>query len=253
MAIFSRREFGTLTGGAFASLVLGPACGLAGSIGVANDGRIGARPRADVKTTARGHSALGLESGRDGVLHMPPKETDAAMPLLVLLHGAGSAGERVLQKFIAATDAAGIAVLSPDSRGQTWDAIRGGFSSDVTFISRALSSVFDRVLVDPARLAVGGFSDGATYALALGLINGDLFRRVICCSPGFLIDGEAHGKPQFFVSHGTSDTILPINQCGRVVVANLRKRGYDVTFREFEGEHEVPPAVAKEAMEWAAR
>jgi predicted esterase len=39
------------------------------------------------------------------------------------------------------------------------------------------------VAIDPARVAIGGFSDGATYALSLGLINGDLFKRVAPSHP----------------------------------------------------------------------
>jgi predicted esterase len=41
-----------------------------------------------------------------------------------------------------------------------------------------LSFVFDAYPVDPERIAVSGFSDGASYALSLGLINGTLFSQV---------------------------------------------------------------------------
>jgi phospholipase/carboxylesterase len=106
--------------------------------------------------------------------------------------------------------------------------------------------------VDPARVAVGGFSDGATYAISIGLINGDLFRRVIAFSPGFVVDGASHGTPRFFVSHGTVDRILPIDQCSRVIVPALRRHGYEVNFKEFDGGHTVPPDIAAEAMRWLA-
>jgi len=106
------------------------------------------------------------------------------------------------------------------------------------------------VTVDFARLAVGGFSDGATYALSLGLINGDLFNRVVAFSPGFVIDGTPHGTPQFFISHGDADPILPIDRCGRRIVSELRKRGYEVTLREFAGGHEIPADIARDAMRW---
>ena len=56
--------------------------------------------------------------------------------------------------------------------------------------------------VDPARLVIGGFSDGASYALSLGLINGQLFRKVAAFSPGFVVTGEPEGKPRVFISHG---------------------------------------------------
>ena len=112
--------------------------------------------------------------------------------------------------------------------------------------------MFETVATDPARLCIGGFSDGATYAVSLGLINGDLFPRVAAFSPGFVIPGATHGKPRFFVSHGSADKILPIDRCSRVIVSRLQKRGYDVTFREFDGGHDIPPAIAREGMTWIA-
>ena len=161
-------------------------------------------------------------------------------------------------------ESTGVAVLAPDSRGRTWDVILGeqstlldivsgqrrssGFGPDVAFLDRALERVFQKVNVDPARLAVGGFSDGATYALSLGLINGELFRRILAFSPGFFVEGEPHGRPRVFISHGRSDDILPIDQCSRRIVPLLQKRGYDVTFREFDGRHEVPEAIARDAF-----
>jgi len=129
----------------------------------------------------------------------------------------------------------------------------GGMGPDVEFIDRALDKVFGLISVDPARLAIGGFSDGATYGLSLGLINGDLFPRIAAFSTGYLLPVDPHGKPRIFMSHGLSDDILPIDQCGRVVAADLRKRGYDVTFREFAGKHEVTPAIATEGFQWLAR
>jgi predicted esterase len=143
-----------------------------------------------------------------------------------------------------------MAVLAPDSRGTTWDAIADDFGDDVTFLNRALEFVFARLTVDPSRVAIGGFSDGASYALSLGLANGDLFPRVVACSPGFVIQAPAAGRPRVFISHGTHDQILPIDQCSRVIVPRLRSRGYDVTYREFDGRHELPPEIAGDAMRW---
>src|SRR6185312_17238913 len=101
------------------------------------------------------------------------------------------------------------AVLAPNSRDKTWDAIGGSFGVDVAHLNRALERVFEKVAIDPARLAIGGFSDGASYAISLGLINGDLFNSIVAFSPGFVIDGTPHGTPRIFISHGTRDHILP--------------------------------------------
>ena len=248
----TRRRFAALAGSAFASLTAGGACAIESEPSPVSDGRLTARPHADVTTTTRTDRALGLDRKRDAILQLPAKTTGEALPLFVVLHGAGGSGEGVLRRVATAADEAGVAMLAPDSRDSTWDAIRDGFGRDVEFIDRALARVFETVSVDPARIAVGGFSDGATYALSLGLINGDLFRQVVAFSPGFIVGGTPHGKPRVFISHGTRDEILPIDRCSRAIVPQLERRGYDVTFREFDGGHQVPPDIARDAMRWVA-
>jgi len=247
----SRRRFGGLTGGLFASIALGEAC-RGESAAFLDDSRLTARPRPDATTSAAGTHALGLDQGRDGLLQMPSHPATGPLPLVVLLHGATGSAQGILRRVGPAADDAGVAVLAPDSRSGTWDAIQGRFGPDVVFMNRALQQVFETVAVDPARVAIGGFSDGATYALALGLMNGDLFHRVAAFSPGFLIDGQAQGRPEFFISHGRADNILPIDQTSRVIVPTLKRHGYTVTFREFDGVHEVPAAIAAEGMRWIA-
>ena len=165
------------------------------------------------------------------------------MPLLVFLHGATQDGAGMLRRFGPAADG-GHRDAGADSRDSTWDAIRGEFGPDVGFLNRALERVFQTVEVNPARLAIGGFSDGASYALSLGLINGGPLWPGGRLFPGFYLEGTPHGKPRVFISHGTTDTILPINRCSRVIVPQLRQRGYDVTFREFDGGHGAPPSPA---------
>jgi phospholipase/carboxylesterase len=58
-------------------------------------------------------------------------------------------------------------LLAPDSRDRTWDVILSSFGPDVDYIDRALGSTFQRYAIDPDRIAIGGFSDGASYALPL--------------------------------------------------------------------------------------
>ena len=169
-----------------------------------------------------------------------------------MLHGATQSAEDMFWYLGTTHEEAGVAVLAPNSRDTTWDAIGGGFGIDVEFLNRALERTFETVAIDPARIAIGGFSDGATYAISLGLINGDLFKSVVAFSPGFVIDGTPHGRPHIFISHGTRDHILPIDRCGRRVAAGLKSRGYDVTFREFDGDHEIPADIAREGLSFVA-
>ena len=252
----TRRRFGSICGGTLIASGFGGGCDLQSLPLAGGDGRLSARPAAGAKTTAAGTRPLELERNRDAVLQMPGAVPATPLPLLLMLHGAGGSGQGVLRRVAAAAEDAGVAVLAPDSRDGTWDAIRGSFGRDVAFIDRALAKVFEIVSVDPQRIAVGGFSDGASYALSLGLVNGDLFRTIVAFSPGFIVDGVdagGRGRPEVFISHGTSDQILPIDQCSRRIVPQLRRSGYTVTFREFEGRHELPLDIARAGLEAVSR
>jgi phospholipase/carboxylesterase len=156
-------------------------------------------------------------------------------------------------RLLRVAESHGVIVLAPESRGGTWDAIQGDYGPDVEFISKALEYTFDRCTVDSRRLAIGGFSDGATYALSLGLDNGDLFTHVLAFSPGFSASRSPRGRPRIFVSHGTEDEILPIASTSRRLVPSLDDAGYAVKYREFDGPHTVPQDIAHEAFTWFAR
>jgi phospholipase/carboxylesterase len=228
--------------------------GAASSVqGSREDVRLKARPRAGTASTLAS-GPLGVGGDRDGVIQMPAVVPAGPLPLLVFLHGASGNGAGALRRISPAAGRAGIAVVAPDSRNGTWDVIRGaGFSEDVAYLDRVLAHVFTRLDVDPARVAIGGFSDGASYALSLGLANGDLFPRIVACSPGFIAEAPVHGQPRVFISHGTDDQILPIARCSRVIVPGLRRVGYEVEYREFEGRHELPPTIAAEALDWMTK
>ncbi len=128
--------------------------------------------------------------------------------------------------------------------------IDGGYGPDVDFVDRALRQTFERYAVDPAHVAVEGFSDGASYALSIGITNGDLFTHVMAFSPGFLAPGGQEGAPRLFVSHGIHDNVLPIDRCSRRIVPRVQQAGYDVVYREFDGGHAYPPEVVQEALGW---
>lgn len=220
-------------------------------------GRLAARP----VPTPTGEPApetgllpLGMGGVRDGLLYVPATyRADVPAPLSVTLHGAGGRAQGGLEPFLAGADDAGLLLVGVDSRGPTWDLIRGGFGVDVAFIDAALDRVFSRYCVDPERVSLEGFSDGASYALSLGLANGDLFSRIVAFSPGFLAPGRLHGRPEIFVSHGIHDRVLPVDRCSRRIVPELRVAGYSVDYREFDGGHTVPGELAAEAEAWVAK
>lgn len=194
---------------------------------------------------------LNLERRRDGVLYVPAGyRADRPAPLVVLLHGAGGSAGPALDPFRPLADDAGLILLAVDSRRQTWDVIQGGYGPDVEFLDRALGVTFAACAVDPVRVAIQGFSDGASYALSVGVGNGDLFTHVIAFSPGFLAPARQHGMPKIFISHGTADVVLAIDKTSRRIVPQLRGAGYDVVYREYDGPHSVPDSIVKDAVAW---
>jgi phospholipase/carboxylesterase len=218
-------------------------------------GRIGAGPREGTKPPAApGLQPLGLETGRDGLMYVPAGyKPSRATPLVVMLHGAGGNARGGLDPLLRLAEEAGLLLLSPDSRGRTWDVLVGGFGPDIAFIDRALTQAFSRYEIDQEHIAIGGFSDGASYALSVGLTNGDLFTHVIAFSPGFSSPGEERGSPGLFISHGTADDVLPIARTSRSIVPVLRRQGYRLHYVEFEGGHLVPPEISEQAVDWFVR
>jgi phospholipase/carboxylesterase len=219
------------------------------------EGRLRSRPARETAEAAPvGLQALQSDAGSsDGYLYMPAGyRREIPAPLVLLLHGAGEDARDGLAQLRGQADEAGLILLAPGSRGPTWDLIlgRGRYGPDVAAIDRALGHAFSRCAVDPARVGVGGYSDGASYALSLGLANGDLFSHVLAFSPGFLAPTGQTGSPRIFVSHGTRDGWLPIDSCSRRIVPRLKRAGYEVRYREFEGGHVVPPGIAREAARW---
>jgi hypothetical protein len=100
-------------------------------------------------------------------------------PLAVMFHGAGGTAQHGMALLQSLADAAGMILLAPWSRRQTWDVIQGEYGPDIRFIDQALTQTFERYAIDSAHIAVGGFSDGASYALSVGIMNGDLLPMLL--------------------------------------------------------------------------
>jgi phospholipase/carboxylesterase len=218
--------------------------------------RLTARPGAVTGAVSPGLIELGLGT-QEGYLYVPASYVAGRpTPFLLSFHGAGISAQGPINLMSSYAEARGFLLLSVDSRSSTWDALQvGQYGLDVTFIDTALRTAFSRCSADPAKVYLSGFSDGASYALGIGLANGDLFSRVVAFSPGFIpgSDTPASGHPEFFLSHGTLDAVLPIDRASRLIVPFLRSAGYDVTYDEFVGEHSVPPDVALAAVNWFLR
>ncbi|GAB3936403.1 hypothetical protein GCM10027614_12850 [Micromonospora vulcania] len=146
-------------------------------------GRLTARRHPPVRPAPAGLVPLTGTGGTPMAMAYAPEPTadDDAYRLVVLLHGAGGNARQGLDLLSPVADAHHLLLLAPQAAASSWDLIAGGFGVDVRRIDGLLSTVFDGY---PVRdVTFGGFSDGASYALSLGLANGDLVDRVVAFSP----------------------------------------------------------------------
>ena len=184
------------------------------------------------------------------IAYVPPSAyARTSMPVVLLLHGSARDAEQLVEAQRAAADRDGVVILAPYAALDSWDAIYTTFGPDVEGIDRALAWLFDRLPVNPSKVAITGFSDGATYSLAIGRANGDLFSHVIAYSPGFVLDVVPVGNPQIAISHGTYDEELPYSNTRDRIVPKLREDGYEVDFRTFEGPHWIFQELAEEVFD----
>lgn len=182
------------------------------------------------------------------MVYVPAPADGRPYRVALLLHGAGGSPRQGLDLLLSTADEHRLLLVAPKSASGTWDLIVDGFGPDVRRLDRVLEEVLDAHPVE--RMVVGGFSDGASYALSIGLTNGDLFDAVLAFSPGFAAPLVVHGQPRVFVSHGTGDRVLPVDTCSRRLVPRLEALDYRVTYEEFDGGHEVPQPVVDRAVSW---
>jgi phospholipase/carboxylesterase len=207
----------------------------------AEEGRLDSRPASGAPGGGAdaGLHPLDLGPGVDALLAVPPGD-GGPRPLLVFFHGAATVGDLAAER--------GVLLLATSSAATTWDLLAGGWGRDVAVLDAALAAVFATCAV--GRVGFAGFSDGASYALSLGLGNGDLGEVVLAFSPGFVAPAAARGRPRIWISHGTGDRVLPVDACGRRVARALTGEGYAVTYEEFDGGHVVPPGLVRDAVAW---
>ena len=204
------------------------------------------RPAGSAGSASAGRHDIEVDGSLAGVCYVP-----ATTPrrLVLMLHGAGGTAEAGVGLLMPYADDQGLAIYAPKSVRATWDVLGPGFGPDVRRIQAALTQITGMLGPAAAAPAIGGFSDGASYALSLALANGDVFDTVLAFSPGFAAPATPTGRPAVFISHGRGDRVLPIERCGRRLARALRAAGYPVDYHEFDGGHEVPPDIVTAALD----
>ncbi|MBK3493727.1 dienelactone hydrolase family protein [Viridibacillus sp. YIM B01967] len=192
-------------------------------------------------------------------IHTEPKNMDATKqyPAIFLLHGMGS-NEQDLPGLVAdfqdnchvfslrgpIKHAPGYAFFTIEEFGKP---DRPVFDKVVHFIREFIDEAMFIYKIDPTKVALMGFSQGAILAQSLALVLGDKLTAVIALSgyiPEF-VKTEYHKMSvehmPIFISHGEYDYVLP-HQWGVESKEFFESLGADVTFKSYPDGHGVTPA-----------
>jgi len=213
-----------------------------------------------------------LERGAQRAALFTPDEIEPGRryPLLAVLHGAGRREELLMKAYRDEAERRQALFLVPRSFHMTWDLITAATQGaaageadgapsnrpDLDFLEYAYDLIFRRYPVDPERLGLIGYSDGASYALSVGLSNPELFRAVMGWAAGFVAienDAAAPGvrRPAVLVEYGTHDELFPFEQVAVPMRDQLEAFGCAVTFRVDEGGRHWPSGTFQdEALDW---
>lgn len=199
----------------------------------------------------QGRNPLGIDDARDALLYVPSSlHVDKPVPLLVMFHGARGLSEKIMSLLEQHAERHGFLLLAPQSQFQTWDLAMGGNGPDLARLEQALTIISSHFQIDTSHLGFAGFSDGGSYALSIGLTNGELVSHVIAFSPGFMSLYAPEGSPQILIAHGTEDKQLPAHAHGGKIASKLKEDGYTVTYEEFEGGHVIRSHILEKAVQF---
>ena len=181
-----------------------------------------------------------------------PADVPGPAPLIVLLHGAGGDARNFLDQFKREADARGVILLSVQSNGRTWAQHKPkAGEADVANIKAAITSLSAKVGIEPGRTTVMGFSDGASYALSVGMAYPDLFRTIVAFSPGYAFaPSDLDTDQRIFIAHSRRDPILPAENT-RQMVKGLESAGFAPEIHWFNGGHEIDLELKKAAFDFA--
>lgn len=203
-------------------------------------------------------------SGPDGFVHVftPAAEPDA--PTLLLLHGTGADEHDLLP--LGRALAPGAALLSPrgkvDENGMNrwFRRLREGVFDVEDLIERTaelagfVTEAVRAYDLDPERIVVSGFSNGANTGAALLLLHPHLLRGAVLFAAGAPLQGREPDPVDLsgvrvFLGSGRADPVTTIDQA-RLVASQLRARGARVRAEEHPGGHQVEPGVLERARAW---
>lgn len=147
-------------------------------------------------------------------IHVPPTLGADPVPLVIDLHGylSGSELQATMSGFEELADEEGFVVATPQGSGELpyWNAVpHPELPDDVVFVEDVIDEISEQVCVDPARVHVTGFSNGAFLT---SLVACELSDRVASAAPVAGLLTPAGCEPERAVPiltiHGTDDQFV---------------------------------------------
>jgi phospholipase/carboxylesterase len=191
-------------------------------------------------------------------------------PLVVMIHGwAGDENSMWAFKQVLPKDVAVVTPRAPlelDQGGYIWYR-RGSrelqvepatFWTGLKQLSRFLSDLPQQYPIDPARLILVGFSQGAVVCHALALTQPGLAMGVASLAghiPNLLADTAQVGSLQglsVFIAHGTRDDVVPV-EAGRQSRNLYTRLGAQVTYGEYHIGHKLSMTGKADLKHWLAQ
>jgi phospholipase/carboxylesterase len=198
-------------------------------------------------------------------LALTPAEGEGQPPGLLMLHGRG-ADEHDLLGLAGALDPRLLVVSAraplPLGWGHHWYELLDIGRPDLETFARSLSLLHEFIPqvvagynIDPQRLYLLGFSQGAMMSGAVVLTRPELAAGAVLLS-GYLplhagppIQEERLAGYPFFVAHGSHDPVIPV-AFGREARDFLTRAGTDLTYREYPSDHRIVEPELAEVAAW---
>ena len=200
----------------------------------------------------------------------PDVQHDGQAPAIILLHGRGATEEDLLP--LAQQMPGDMHILSfrgPISLGPgyTWyelDLSGGGlhasqpdmadFNESLTILGQSIDQAVDVHNLDPERIGLLGFSQGAILSMSAMVERPTTYAWVVALH-GYLPETYDTGDispasdTPVFIGAGEGDQIIPVTRAEQAAT-RLTDAGLDVTFRSYNIGHGTSPAEVTDVREW---
>jgi len=191
-------------------------------------------------------------------------------PTIIAMHGRG-ADENDLASVILALEIPDLVLVTPRAPfpfpygGYAWYSLEQegvpepeALQTSVGLVRKFVDEVRAEYPVDPKRLILLGFSQGAMMAYATGLSDPSMFRGIAALS-GYIpyqsrlpLQLAKLAGFSVFISHGSNDPVIPV-QNGREAAKLLTDAGANVTYREYLMGHEIGDETIRDLKHWVLK